>query len=123
MSRLENSGLSTIECLVALVVLMAGLTGATAAGLLAIRAAREAEIRMRVALHARDRLEWLAGRATDLRGCQALTDSSAGHLDEVTERWTLAPAPRGWWVTLALDWAGGFRRHSDTIRTRLLCGG
>ena len=117
-----RSGFSTVESLVALVVLMIGVAGAGASSVLAIRVAHRAHLRSRLALYAEDRLEWLERQSRDPLTCQALADSSLTHPEGILEHWGVVAAPRGWLVTLSLSAPSRPTWENDTLRTRLACG-
>ncbi len=120
MPRPASRGMTTVECLVALLVLALGALGGSGVALLTWRNLRAARADALAALHARDRLDLLIRASRDPRLCFTLGGGTAFHPDGVTERWQLVPTSRGWLVTLELT--RGTPPRVDTLRTRIGCG-
>jgi len=117
-----TDGLTTIECLVALVVFTVGVLGAAAATALALRVEGGGA---RVAAAAR-----LAGSVLDsLRGellaqgnrCSAIGAGSAAGSHGIVARWTVAASDGGREVGLVLSFPFPGRVAAETVWTFLPC--
>jgi hypothetical protein len=114
--------MSTVECLVALIVFSLGALGAAGTAALGVRAFATGT---HAALVARLAGETVSGLRHQLRiGHQSCAAVSAGSLvgaSGETVNWTLTPADRGVDITLALGYRIPVGQHTDTIHGFLPC--
>ncbi len=121
MGRLERQGLSTIEVLIALVVLSTGVLGTLGTMALAWRTQRSAE---RLALATRTTASVFDSlRAAVLAGGRECAVLSPGRMagPAVDASWTALPVPGGRRITLTLSYLPEGLRRPDSAWTLLPC--
>ena len=116
----HTEGFSTVEVMVALIVLGVGLLGTLATTALTTRLIGEARTRDRAALIAGARVE--SERSQAASGCAALTGGNRPLPGRVQEAWSFTGVGtlRQLEVIVSVPTHRGFR--SDTVRTVLRCG-
>jgi type II secretory pathway pseudopilin PulG len=121
MARLTG-GFSTVEVLVALIVLSVGLLGTLATAAVTTRLIAEARARDRATLIAAARLESERAIAAAVGGCAALAGGTRSLPGRIQEGWSMTGVGplRQLEVIVTLPTHRGFR--SDTVRTVLRCG-
>jgi Tfp pilus assembly protein PilV len=116
--RRRRVGISIIEVLVALVLLVVGLLGVAGNGAIAMRASSAAARERRAAQRAADRVATLrAGGCSAARG-GSLVDSGAA----LAERWTVGPIRGGAaLVDVELRWRAPSGTRVMLLRSGMLC--
>ncbi len=118
----DNTGLTTVECLVALLIFAVGVLGAAATTALALRAEAAGERAATAARLAGTVLDSLRG-ALDAQGgrCSAVASGSAIGTPGTGARWDISPAAGGREVNLVLSFPSMGRASAETAWTFLPC--
>jgi hypothetical protein len=118
----DNTGLTTVECLVALMVFTVGVLGAAATTALALRAEAAGERAATAARLAGTVLDSLRG-AVDAQGgrCFGVASGSAMGSHGTAARWVVSPAGGGREVNLVLSFSSMGRVSAETAWTFIPC--
>ena len=120
--RLGTSGLTTVECLVALLLATSGLLGAVGTVALSVRLegrGSSAAAAARWSLAVLDSLQGVAGRAGG--HCAAIGSGGSTGPRGASARWTVLPAGRGVALSLQLAYPTVTGPHVDSVLGFISC--
>jgi Tfp pilus assembly protein PilV len=119
---LGRDGLTTVECLIALVVFTVGMLGAAGTTALAVRQGAAGTRAASAARLAVATLDSLRGSVSAAGGrCSALASGSATGQHATSAEWTVSPERAGRAVRLTVSYPTTSGRHRDALWSFLSC--
>jgi hypothetical protein len=118
-----TSGTTTIEALIALTVLSAGVLGAAGTVALSLRASLDGDEAARAARLARDAVTDIHARLDAAGGgCAAALSGTVEGTRGQGARWSLLPAPRGRRILIEISYATAVTQRRDSFWSFVRCG-